>query len=324
MDQIQKQLAALKTDQFRITLKPRFNGFGLYDRNFGNQYNSKIRKEKGIAEYFHSTADVLLSLPKLRSENFKGFDIYITPISADFHHLVVDDLTLETLKSLLDDGYSPTLIQYSSYNNYQAVLLAEKQPGRYEQSFANFVVSQINKKYGDKKFSGVIHPFRLATFCNKKQGKDNAVTQVVTVTDKICAKSSIEIAQERNSTPYCCPPNDNLLAATVYNCNDGVADKDQSACDFFLTQWNAEKRIVKTKNWAVDDSRLDLQVAKIMKQLGYSSEIVFSAMVYSSPQIQTRHRDTVKYAKDTVNMAFSMVSTMKHAEEIKTMLIRDF
>ena len=44
-----------------------------------------------------------------------------------------------------------------------------------ENTLANAMVEKLNKDYGDPKFTGVSHPFRMAGFSNKKENKKKKV-----------------------------------------------------------------------------------------------------------------------------------------------------
>ncbi|MBE3830786.1 topoisomerase, partial [Vibrio parahaemolyticus] len=79
-----------------------------------------------------------------------------------------DDLTPETHKEMLANGYSPNLVQESSRDNYQAIFRVPKSTDEKDREIANKVVVGLNKRYGDENFTGVSHPFRMAGFSNKK------------------------------------------------------------------------------------------------------------------------------------------------------------
>ncbi|MDF5576144.1 DNA-primase RepB domain-containing protein, partial [Vibrio parahaemolyticus] len=111
----QQQAEALQADKYRITLIGR-----------QGQKPWGLGKQKDGAEEFYSGEEVKNNIPLLSKKNAEGRDIYITPITLDYHYIVVDDLTPETHKEMLANGYSPNLVQESSRDNYQAIFRVPK------------------------------------------------------------------------------------------------------------------------------------------------------------------------------------------------------
>ena len=114
----------------------------------------------------------------------------------------------------------------------QAVLILPKFTRKDEQSLANKLVVAINKKYGDLKFTGVVHPFRLAGFCNKKPGKGNPTTTLLRAESVICQQSLIELNAFRNAVKV---PEEKVLvshgarraAGGTFGPRDGAAHPSQ-------------------------------------------------------------------------------------------------
>ncbi|MBE3830700.1 relaxase/mobilization nuclease domain-containing protein, partial [Vibrio parahaemolyticus] len=111
----QQQAEALQADKYRITLIGR-----------QGQKPWVLGKQKDGTEKFYSVEEVKNNIPLLSKKNAEGRDIYITPITLDYHYIVVDDLTPETHKEMLANGYSPNLVQESSRDNYQAIFRVPK------------------------------------------------------------------------------------------------------------------------------------------------------------------------------------------------------
>ncbi|NMS23992.1 DNA-primase RepB domain-containing protein, partial [Vibrio parahaemolyticus] len=159
---------ALQADKYRITLIGR-----------QGQKPWVLGKQKDGAEKFYSVEEVKNNIPLLSKKNAEGRDIYITPITLDYHYIVVDDLTPETHKEMLANGYSPNLVQESSRDNYQAIFRVPKSTDEKDREIANKVVVGLNKRYGDENFTGVSHPFRMAGFSNKKPTRNNFFTRLI-------------------------------------------------------------------------------------------------------------------------------------------------
>lgn len=179
-----EQHAALRAERYRITLMPRRDGDPVIIP--GNDYG----RRKGADEIFYTADEVKRQFRFLSLKNAGSYEVYITPIDPSHHYLVVDDLTPTTKDELLNAGYEPCLIQESSQDNLHAIIKAPKpEISKEEQSTANEFVQGVNKKYGDKAFTGAIHPFRLAGFANKKIGKNSPFTKIIQAIDRVCGKT---------------------------------------------------------------------------------------------------------------------------------------
>lgn len=305
---ILKQLEALSCEKYRITLKPRREE--LKPQNFGNA-SAEIRKKTNAEEKFWTkqglTSEKIIS--RLTVENMRGYDIYITPISLDFHYFVIDDTTIETLQALKDAGYKPCLTQRSSLNNIQAILIVNKKTGKDEQSFANTLVVKINKEFGDKKFCGVIHPFRLSGFFNKKEGRNNAETVVLTTENaKICEKASAELESIRVATS--CPSAFAAQRAAVggYLVLNAVETNSRSdinslANENFLRFWKEVERKVDAENWTRDLDKFDYKIARSMNAIGFDEQAITTAILSCSKHLSKRHKHTHRYAQSVARNA---------------------
>ncbi|MDF5696622.1 DNA-primase RepB domain-containing protein, partial [Vibrio parahaemolyticus] len=181
----QQQAEALQADKYRITLIGR-----------QGQKPWVLGKQKDGTEKFYSVEEVKNNIPLLSKKNAEGRDIYITPITLDYHYIVVDDLTPETHKEMLANGYSPNLVQESSRDNYQAIFRVPKTTDEKDREIANKVVGGLNKRYGDENFTGVSHPFRMAGFSNKKPTRNNFFTRLISSSANACQRVITLLKQE--------------------------------------------------------------------------------------------------------------------------------
>lgn len=291
------QHGALQAPGYRLTLMSRVEG--LVSFNLG--------KERGPdgGEKFYTPDEVQSLIPYLSAQNARGRNIYLTPIDPDHHYMVVDDMTPQALEDFLSAGYRPALIQESSAANRQAVLKVRKELGRDEQKAANEVVVDLNRRFGDPKFSGVIHPFRMAGFSNKKKGRDNAFTRILRAAGDICARTMAHLAEVRQRLAASKPPVPVQLPGPgkarpgpgprVGPTNDAQRAFDRARS---LSEGLADQR-----GWTRDESRLDYRAAQMMAADGWRADEIAAAIFSRSPNLGERHRDPLGYAALTAENA---------------------
>ena len=288
-----QQSAALNAPQYRITFTPRREH--LKPRNHG--------KGKGPdgGERFYTADEVEALIPYMSRENWRGYDVYVTPIDPDNHYLVVDDMTAESHARLTNAGYSPALVQESSEDNRQAVLKAPKEPGSDEQKAANRVVVRLNKEVGDPEFSGAVHPFRVAGFSNKKEGKQNAFTKIIEAAGAICQRTveRLQQARDRILDQRDTAKRDSRLSAITEAREPHWNTIHESTRDPVQEyRWRA-----KNQPSDADWSGVDFGIAVGMLKAGWRPDRVEAAIIEASPGLADRHRDPQDYARRTVENA---------------------
>lgn len=288
----ERQAGALGAPTYRLTLKGRLEGLPTY--NYG--------KKKDGSEHFYTQAEVANLLPKLSRENARGFDVYVTPIDSAHHYIVIDDMRDDSMKQLRADGFEPCLVQQSSHDNWQAIVKVPKAAN--EQSQANELVGELNRRYGDPKFSGVVHPFRLAGFSNKKPGKNGAFTRVVEAVQRVCSKAAdmlasikdrVEKASTRSIERY--DRERRILVAST------ATGAPRDAVEAFRRSYAKHTGLANSNGWVLDDSRLDWAATIDLLKSGYSRGDVARALLDSSPSVFDRHNDPQDYATRTVENA---------------------
>lgn len=299
-----EQHKALKSPYYRITAMPRGNGNPI---NFGKTEDGEVSFTAGQVEGM---------IPKLRQKNAMGYDIYITPLDPNHHYLVVDDITRNKLNEFGKEEYQPCLIQESSENNYQAIIKADKAERPDEQSIANKVVQKINQEYGDKKFTGVIHPFRMAGFSNKKTGRKNAFTKVIEGLGKVCDYTSglLDKMRKRIDAEKASKIENDASYKTADRAQqelklrlDRIEVAEPGMGDDILSeyrlQWRRQMALAKSKGWPLDYSIIDFRVAVHLLKAEFDSKDIVNAIIQSSPQLPDRHYDPRDYAQRTVSKA---------------------
>lgn len=155
---ISQQLDALAAPGYRITVMTSLDGKRI-GRNLG--------KRKDGSEQLFGKADILEIIPRLTSENSRGGNIFITPIDPAVHHVLADDLTAAGLEDLTKRGYAPAVVLETSPNSHQAILKVPVSAA--PKAAINAWFKDLNRDIGDTKITGLIHPFRLAGFENRKE-----------------------------------------------------------------------------------------------------------------------------------------------------------
>lgn len=264
-----------------------------------------VGKDRGPdgTEKTYDADEVRALIPYLSAHNSRGRDIYLTPMDLANHYMVVDDMTPRALDDFLAAGYRPALVQESSAGNRQAVLKVPKEQGRDEQKAANAVVVDLNRRFGDENFSGVIHPFRMAGFSNKKPGRDNAFTRIIQAAGDLCARAAaaLEAARQRivgERTPV--PVADRPTAAP--RPDHRAAHGGDAGAAFDRARLMAEG-LADRQGWTRDESRLDYRAAQIMANDGWQADEIGAAIIAWSPNLVDRHRDPLGYATLTAENA---------------------
>jgi hypothetical protein len=279
-----EQNGALRSPIYRIMLVDR-------DGTRNRTYN--LGKCKDGNEAFYTTIEVEGKIQKLRRENSRNYDIYITPIDENHHYILVDDMTLETYQEFLNNGYEPCLVQESSRDNRQAILKIAKSSN--EQSQANRVLKGINQKYGDQGISGVIHPFRMAGFSNKKPNKNNAFTQIIYSNHRLCSKTAELLTMIKAKKTMRQPKQEQERRVK----EDAKRDEIIKTTEPNLVTTFQQIRQQKMRSTS-DDSSLDFRACQDMFKLGYTDHQVLQALLAGSPSIIYRHINTLDYATRTI------------------------
>lgn len=300
LDAWRRQQDALNAPAYRITMTDRVLTGGI-DRthNIG-----KLRD--GSGEVVYTAEQVAQMIPKLRASNARGFDVYITPMDKAHHYIVIDDMTAQTLEQMKADGYAPCLVQQSSAGNLQAIVKVPRADRKDEQQIANKLVVDLNKRYGDPKFSGVIHPFRMAGFSNKKPGRNNAFTRVVAAARTICNHALQTIQTMRTNVDSEAL---NAKAADVKRQRIDTIERPASwAAAGPMRMYQERARYMLVENPVMPDwSAIDFGVSCEMLKRGHSPGQIADALRHGSPAIGERHADIDDYVSRTVQAAAKRV-----------------
>ncbi len=290
----ERQSDALGAPAYRITLKGRKQGLPTYNAG----------KQKDGTERHYTANEVQALLPKLSRENARGFDVYVTPIDPGHHYVLLDDMRADAMKTMMGEGYQPCLVQESSHDNYQAVIKLPRGDYGHEQSEANKIVTALNKQYGDPNLSGVIRPFRMAGFSNKKPGRDDAFTRVVHAVNRICGKATdmlkslIDKAKEQSKTMT--ERFDRERQIMVAGTSQ---EAPRSTVDAYRREYAMQIGLARKNAWSEDESRYDWYATIGLLKAGHDPSAVKQALLTASPHVTDRKHDPDDYAQRTVDKA---------------------
>ena len=294
-----QQHESLRAPAYRITLTSR--------REHLKTYNMGKGKGEGGAEKTYSAQDVAGMLPSLARQNARGYDIYITPIDPEHHYLVIDDMTAKGVERLKRSGFAPTLIQTSSKDNQQCIVKVPRHHNQKdEQKLANSLVQYFNRELGDPDFSGVIHPFRLAAFSNKKDGRGDFFTQILEGQHQLCGRTAQSMDEmrakiEEESKKAVAKLDEkakDIRVDAIYK--DGGGTNQDQLC---RAAYQSVFKLVEQAGWQLDMSKVDFRVAKLLLRDGLSDGAVESLLIAHSPSLHERHSNEADYARRTVDAA---------------------
>ncbi len=232
----------------------------------------------------------------------KGNNIYLTPISAHKHHILVDDMDNEKLAKLLTDGYKPATIIESSPNNYQAILTISKLGSEFDKNVGNRLTEKLNKQYGDEKLSGCIHPHRVPGFENQKPKHKRAdgtypKVKLIKAEQIECDKAyklSLQINEEHKTAKI------KKLEKQNNYLNQAAITSPHKA--YFLHLDNIKQHLD-----IMDKSRVDSMIALRMRATGHSQNSIEQTIRECAKQWrdETERKNWDNYAKRTAEYAFS-------------------
>lgn len=293
-----RQYTALGASKYRITLTDAT----------GKAKPWNVGKGKGQdgSEKMYPAILVNGKLAMLANKNSQGRNIYITPIDDRYHFMVLDDTTDVQLDELKQAGFKPALVQESSPGNLQAIFKVPKKPGENEQKAANSVVQRINKKFGDPRFTGVIHPFRLAGFTNRKEKYRDAngnypFTRIHDDQGGICERMGAVLNDARAELSLSSRPRFVPKSAKTPKVKPPRENKITSVDLEFSRHRDRWIGFARSKGWTLDDSALDYRTCKDLLEFYCQEEV--KAVLVNSAGVAVRHYDVQEYAHRTVDKA---------------------
>ncbi len=252
----------------------------------------------------------------------RGENIYYTPLSEGKHHILVDDMTKDSLERLYADGFRPAVVLTSSPGNYQCVLTFPKLQSPHNREVGNRLTEQLNKQYGDPKLSGCIHPHRAPGFANFKpkhrlengnypranlrQAEKRECAEALKLSRRIereCAAAEAKRQQTHPPRPAQAAPRPTSATAA-----------------YFAHYANIRKHLT-----VEDFSRVDAMIAIRLRASGHSQEAVADTILQCAPTIRADRpghrkreaRDWHRYAERTAVYAFGVAGDVALARNEK-------
>lgn len=227
-----------------------------------------------------SLSELNKALPWLRRQNLYDSDIYIRP-QADARTALVllDDVTLGTIRKMSEDGFEPAAVVQTSPMNYQAWVMLGTQA--LEQSVRTAAAKTLGGRYNaDPASADWRHFGRLAGFTNRKpnrRGEDGRAPFV------LLYDASGRPARAASDLLRSLPALKVWTDQQKFEPPAGVAVGDPgryySACVHQLQiQYGP----------AYDPSRGDWMIAHWMRRAGFSRDEIEAAMTDASPALDQR------------------------------------
>ena len=260
-----------------------------------------LDKKGGMTRGF-SPDELEAHIPEMLRFQKRGENIYYTPLSDDRHHILIDDMTRDSLKKMQEDGFRPAVVLESSPGNYQCLLTIPRLGTEFDRDVGNRLTERLNREYGDKKLCGCIHPHRAPGFENRKpkhRREDGSFPQVklLFAERRECGKALAlarridheyaEEAEKRKSERRMFPMPD--------------FQPGDPAAAYYAHLENIRRHLT-----IEDYSRVDAMIALRLRSSGHSRERVEETIRACAPTIrETRTgRNWQRYAERTADYAF--------------------
>jgi hypothetical protein len=238
--------------------------------------------------------------PLLKKNNL-GYNVYITPLHHDFVFILVDDTDSEKLVQMKRFNLRPNLVISSSGANLQAVFFA----AGLTDDEANAGFRLLNQDFGDKKISGVNHPFRAAGFRNMKPAHRDAAGHYpfVTVMDSTRNPCDALVTHSKAAFAAVQAKAKSIRQAPALCEEDGSIDFSVNINDSIIKKAEAHYRFVLKKWPDTDMSRADFMLAEKLSRQGIDSAMIGAAIICTSPDISVRHHNIERYVRKTLAAA---------------------
>ena len=302
MENFRRYAAAVGADRYRVTC--------IAMETNGNKKTFILDKEGGVTRGF-TPEELVLRIPEMLRLQRRGENIYYTPLSEEKHHVLIDDMTAESLVRLQRDGYRPAVILESSPGNFQCLLTIAKLGSRFDRDVGNRLTERLNKEYGDKKLCGCIHPHRAPGFENRKpkhRREDGSFPEVkLLVAEKRECHKALELARQIAGE---------YEAAAESRKRCPVLPPGGGPSGDAVTAYHAHLEDIRRHLTIEDYSRVDAMIALRLRATGHSRDAVMEAVRQCAPAIRETpaRRDWQRYDERTADYAFGTAGDVELAK----------
>lgn len=310
LQQLEKYLAAVNADRVRVTC--------LRMMEDGSRKAFILDKQGGMSKGF-TPEELRAHLPEMLRLQRRGENIYFTPLSEGKHHILIDDMTRETVEKFYADGFRPAVVLESSPGNYQCVLTIPKLKNPHNREVGNRLTEQLNKQYGDPKLSGCIHPHRAPGFANfkpqhRREGDKYPRANLRHAEKKECTKA-LELS--RRIERECVAAEAKRQQMHPPRPAPQTPQPGSTASAYYAHYEDIRKRIT-----TEDLSRVDAMIAVRLRATGHSQEAIAEALLQcartirqSVPKRETRNWH--RYAERTAAYAFGVAGDVALAKNAR-------
>lgn len=296
LEAFQRYADAVDADRYRVTC--------IRMEQDGGKKAFVLDKKGGITRGF-TPEEVARHLPEMLRLQQRGENIYYTPLSENKHHILVDDMSAESLIRLQKDGYRPAVILESSPGNFQCLLTIPKLGSRFDKDVGNRLTERLNRKYGDKNICGCIHPHRAPGFENRKpkHRRDDGTypeVRLLFTERRQCGKALL--LSRRIEGEYVEAEKQSQTTRVRHS-----YPQSRDPGDAVSAYWAHLEDI--RRHLAIEDySRVDAMIALRLRANGHSHDAVMGAIFHCAPEIREKPtgRNWKRYAERTAGYAFGM------------------
>lgn len=288
-----KYADAVNAERYRVTC--------IKMEEDGGKKTFILDKKGGMTRGF-SPDELEAHIPEMLRFQKRGENIYYTPLSDDRHHILIDDMTRDSLKKLQEDGFRPAVVLESSPGNYQCLLTIPRQGTEFDRDVGNRITERLNREYGDKKLCGCIHPHRAPGFENRKpkhRREDGGYPQVklLFAERRECGKA-LALAR-RIDHEYAEAAEKRKAERRTFPMPDFRPGDTASA--YYAHLENIRRHLT-----IEDYSRVDAMIALRLRSNGHSRESVEETIRTCAPTIRETQtgRNWQRYAERTADYAF--------------------
>ena len=288
-----KYADAVNAERYRVTC--------IKMEEDGGKKTFILDKKGGMTRGF-SPDELEAHIPEMLRFQKRGENIYYMPLSDDRHHILIDDMTRDSLKKLQEDGFRPAVVLESSPGNYQCLLTIPRQGTEFDRDVGNRITERLNREYGDKKLCGCIHPHRAPGFENRKpkhRREDGGYPQVklLFAERRECGKA-LALAR-RIDHEYAEETEKRKAERRTFPMPDFWPGDPASA--YYAHLENIRRHLT-----IEDYSRVDAMIALRLRSNGHSRENVEETIRTCAPTIRETQtgRNWQRYAERTADYAF--------------------